>query len=365
MSAYLRPHGDESAEFYGDYFTPKEIKKLEVGKKYEILCQDGLNYIVEIKKFDPIELTGHIHFMHWKKNYDFRGSLLKLYITYEGHYTEGLIGANNRYQITSDKKRKSIPSSKPTISSTQETTSTTTNNNNNNTTTTNANTNITKSFHENTRYDENFLSKPRLFSGSKRRTNQNSSESEVDSEEPTDTKGKSNIKIPEHALLSMFPFDDEPSEPIIKSQEMESTKELVSNSNNKRRKATKNHIDISQSTNSSDNAMVESKQMIKQSTTNPLKPDENPLTTTSSPSLSLEQEWKAIYKDIRESTLLSNTRYTVLLHQLLQMKEKSINNNINNNNIEIQNHVNELEKILSIRYYTDQLIETCYEKYFK
>ena len=50
---------------YGEYLSISDIKKLEVGTLLDILCSDGLNYHVQVKKND--NGNGLLHFRHWSK----------------------------------------------------------------------------------------------------------------------------------------------------------------------------------------------------------------------------------------------------------------------------------------------------------
>ncbi len=83
--------------------TVAEIKRnVIIGNKYDILCKDGLNYIIEIKEFDSTNCHGHFHYPGWGAKYDYIGSFENLYLAKEGTYTtEGLLVGNNTYQ-TSD-----------------------------------------------------------------------------------------------------------------------------------------------------------------------------------------------------------------------------------------------------------------------
>ena len=47
-----RPVGDETAACYGDYLSPAEVKQLAEGDVLDVLCNDGMNYHVEVKKND-------------------------------------------------------------------------------------------------------------------------------------------------------------------------------------------------------------------------------------------------------------------------------------------------------------------------
>lgn len=82
MSAALRPSGDASAAFYGAYLSEEEVLRVQAGTSLDMLCNDHMNYRVEVKK--NVGGIGHIHFPSWANRYDYKGSLLKLYLAREG-----------------------------------------------------------------------------------------------------------------------------------------------------------------------------------------------------------------------------------------------------------------------------------------
>lgn len=99
MSLLFKPAGDELATHYGEYFDLAALSTISVGRRYEVLCSDGMNYIVEIKQFDPVSFIGHIHFWHWKSRFDFKGSIRDVYMTTEGRYSKDAgITASNTYE---------------------------------------------------------------------------------------------------------------------------------------------------------------------------------------------------------------------------------------------------------------------------
>jgi hypothetical protein len=44
-----RPAGDATAAFYGNkYLNPAEIQRLREGEELDVLCNDGMNYRVDV-----------------------------------------------------------------------------------------------------------------------------------------------------------------------------------------------------------------------------------------------------------------------------------------------------------------------------
>lgn len=121
MSLFQRPLGDEVADIYGPYFSINEINKLKVGDKLDALCQDGLNYHVEVREKADSHDHVLLHFIHWARKYDYRGPLKRLYLAPLGTYsTDSGITAQNNYTFllegkdkdkvkeTTDKERRAI-----------------------------------------------------------------------------------------------------------------------------------------------------------------------------------------------------------------------------------------------------------------
>ena len=51
---------------YGKYLSKEEVlSNVKYGDKLDILCTDGLNYIVEVKKHNNDNGIGHLHFSNW------------------------------------------------------------------------------------------------------------------------------------------------------------------------------------------------------------------------------------------------------------------------------------------------------------
>lgn len=146
MAALHRPVGDDIAEVYGPYKSRKDLRKLKIGDKLDMLCTDGLNYHVEIKELED-DRTARIHFMYWGKKYDYLGPIDTLYLAEMGKYSEG-ISAQNTYPTMAksaddEEKSNKKSSSSHTLNSTNKT-------------------EVQKpSYTEGQRYPEDFLSKPR------------------------------------------------------------------------------------------------------------------------------------------------------------------------------------------------------------
>jgi hypothetical protein len=161
MSLLRRPNGDEIAEQYGDYFDIKRIELIKCGERYEGLCRDGLNYIVEVKEFNPKTYQGHLHFPQWKTRFDFKGSLKDVYITDEGTYSKdaGITSLNTYdFDVSANAKRSSQPKKSIIPSGAKST------------------------YAANTKYDEDFFSKPRPPWAKKRRSSSDFSRQEDDAQ---------------------------------------------------------------------------------------------------------------------------------------------------------------------------------------
>jgi hypothetical protein len=87
------------AKFYGQYKTSAQLEHFEKGNKYEVLCDDGNNYIVDVKEFNPLTKSGRLHFQFWSATFDYNGAFDKLYLADEGTYTKGQ-SKKNSYHIT-------------------------------------------------------------------------------------------------------------------------------------------------------------------------------------------------------------------------------------------------------------------------
>ena len=96
MSVLFRSkENDEIASIYGEYYKPRDIKKITKGDKLDLLCDDGLNYHVDVKEVNHDANTTLLHFCKWSSKYDYKGSLDILYITKIGKFSEGITLQNN------------------------------------------------------------------------------------------------------------------------------------------------------------------------------------------------------------------------------------------------------------------------------
>jgi hypothetical protein len=105
MSVVKRPHGDSLARKFGDYFQIKEIASIKAGDKMDLLCKDGVNYVVTIKSIDHKSNFCHIHFHQWSKSYDYRGTLNNLYFAVAGTYSEPLV---KTYEIKNEAPKSKV-----------------------------------------------------------------------------------------------------------------------------------------------------------------------------------------------------------------------------------------------------------------
>ena len=112
MSVLTRSkENDDIAKIYGSYLPVSNVSKMEIGDKLEILCEDGLNYHVEVKEItkpsitnksdkkrssEPETVSGHLHFLRWSPKYDYKGSFECLYLAPLGKYStkEGITKSN-------------------------------------------------------------------------------------------------------------------------------------------------------------------------------------------------------------------------------------------------------------------------------
>lgn len=113
MSAALRPSGDVTASFYGTYMSEQEVLRVKVGTTLNMLCNDHMNYRVEVKK--NVNGMGHLHFVSWANRYDYKGSLLKLYLAKEGTHN---VAKDNFYSLEDvEEQRKKIEAMSSGLSS--------------------------------------------------------------------------------------------------------------------------------------------------------------------------------------------------------------------------------------------------------
>lgn len=136
-----RPHGDGVAAEYGDdYFIEQKVRHLQVGQKFEVLCDDRRHYRAEIKQWiDSERCIAVLHFCQWSKAYDFKGCMLDLYLAPDGLYSGGLLTEKNTYRTSNDDKRsrKKGASDRPSEQPGRD-------------------------YFSNTKYSDDFLSKPRM-----------------------------------------------------------------------------------------------------------------------------------------------------------------------------------------------------------
>lgn len=85
MSIAKRPSCDVMAKKYGNYQI--NAKTLKAGDKLDVLCTDGINYIVRVESFDHTTGHIHLHFRGWNKHHDYKGPLKDIYVVEEGTFT--------------------------------------------------------------------------------------------------------------------------------------------------------------------------------------------------------------------------------------------------------------------------------------
>lgn len=83
-----------TANSFGQYKSESELRELVKGKKYDILWDDGINYIGVLDEFEPKTLTGKIRLIYWS-GFEFEGSLTRIYIANERQYST--VDRRNRY----------------------------------------------------------------------------------------------------------------------------------------------------------------------------------------------------------------------------------------------------------------------------
>jgi hypothetical protein len=197
MSILRKPDGDKVAASYGNgYLDSKQLSKISVGQRFEVLCSDELHYRVEVKEFDTSTKEGLLHFCRWSTKHDYRGSFESVYIAPDQLYSKGLLSAHNNYPTenmrnqtnglsSSAVKKRKVPST---------------------------------DFLESTRYPDDFLNKPRLFSYKKRGSSRKIEDDAVlegEAAMPTQL-------VPQHALLaSFFPTQSEAPADIEEEEEEE------------------------------------------------------------------------------------------------------------------------------------------------
>jgi len=109
MAALTRPLGDAISTIYGAdlYLTKKDLKRMKVGDRYEVLCEDALHYMVEVKELhiggggggsSSNSLYGKLHFNRWNRKFDYTGFLHALYIAPMNTFSKGMLNiGTNQY----------------------------------------------------------------------------------------------------------------------------------------------------------------------------------------------------------------------------------------------------------------------------
>lgn len=106
MSSLLcRPEGDQVAAFYGDYLSVEEIGNVKKGDRLEVLCNDGLNYLVRVQDYDTVNDTGLLHFLSWPAKYDYRGPLQNIYLANAGTFSQGISEKNDYPKLTVNQEK--------------------------------------------------------------------------------------------------------------------------------------------------------------------------------------------------------------------------------------------------------------------
>jgi hypothetical protein len=145
MSLFLRPAGDEVASIYGPYFTARQITCIQAGERLDVLCTDGLNYIVVVKEYDKDADYGVLHFDKWSSKWDYKGPFINLYIAKNGRYTDKISSRNNYAHLTLNvEQEKDKDKDKDKIKAVHQ-------------------------FQSGTKYPDNYFEKPRLDGASRRR----------------------------------------------------------------------------------------------------------------------------------------------------------------------------------------------------
>ncbi len=83
-----------TANSFGQYKSESELRELVKGGTYDILWDDGNNYIGVLDEFEPKTLNGKIYLIYWS-GFEFEGSLTRIYIANEKQYST--VDGRNRY----------------------------------------------------------------------------------------------------------------------------------------------------------------------------------------------------------------------------------------------------------------------------
>lgn len=165
--ALFRPDGDEIAAHYGPYKSKREISKIKVGDKLDMLCPDGLNYHVDVKEISE-DGTCRLHFRQWSAKYDYVGPIENLYLADQGKYSDGISTQNTYPEFA---KQEAARRQKEKVAS-------------------RSSSGGGKDYYSETRYPEDFLSKPRLYKSRKRSSNEGG-ENDGDPPQPQKRRGSS------------------------------------------------------------------------------------------------------------------------------------------------------------------------------
>lgn len=150
---FHRPEGDDTAACYGPYLSPEVVHGIREGTVLDVLCRDGMNYCAVVVSnsegessllhqptdSSPAAGAGHLHFLHWPKRFDFKGALSQLYLAKKGTYTAEIDGSNSytlgQVEMRRQLNERLLASRRP------------------------------RKLLSSTRYEEDFLSKPRMRFG--------------------------------------------------------------------------------------------------------------------------------------------------------------------------------------------------------
>jgi hypothetical protein len=97
MSALLfRPEGDEAAAQFGGHMAAEEVRSLQVGDRFDVLCTGSIHYVAKVLELGP-DLAGKLHFVKWGNRFDWEGKFDTLYVAAEGKHSAGTLNALNQY----------------------------------------------------------------------------------------------------------------------------------------------------------------------------------------------------------------------------------------------------------------------------
>ena len=161
MIAVTRPDGDELAKGFNGFLSRTEVRKLEVGDKFPIMCENGDHYLVQIKSI--AHGVAKVHFVGMTNEHFYEGPLQNLYITDEPRHLTRRIQKKQIYhkEYTTIRKTKQEEAAPPVKKM--------------------------SAFHANTRYSDEFLSKPYKTDHRKRR---NPGDTVTPPPSPTTTRSK-------------------------------------------------------------------------------------------------------------------------------------------------------------------------------